>query len=54
MYSLAVGACPLTRPGMQVEMATCYVHWRRRLAHTGRGKFFLDQEVLRCRAKRGH
>ena len=26
MDSLGVGACPLNRPGMPVEMATCYVH----------------------------
>jgi len=26
MNSLGVGACPLNRPGMPAEMATCYVH----------------------------
>ncbi|EOA89439.1 hypothetical protein ACJQWK_09269 [Exserohilum turcicum] len=26
MEALGVGACPLNRPGMPVEMATCYVH----------------------------
>jgi NAD(P)-dependent dehydrogenase (short-subunit alcohol dehydrogenase family) len=26
MDALGVGACPLNRPGMPVEMATCYVH----------------------------